>query len=542
MVRKKTGPTDGEANDPEILPDAQPEASPGPENSPFDPAPRDLSEAGELPGEIPSGTPEPEAVEPAGSGSEYNVFTEAEAQAVPAEVAPRPMDAPMDPEDAALLRSVDDAVDRGDGEPRDSETREEDTLAAAEPERAPEPEPELEPVAEPVPEDHRRDEAPRDDHAHDEHTEEHAEEGSSFAARVLTGLLLLLVGAGVGIWAAPKVAPALPAGMKPVADWLMPGQTEAEARIAELRGELGTVQSQLGTVSAGIDGKIGDVESRIDSAVGDLRNQISQADDTDLSQRLDRLEASLAGQTTELTTLKSQITGGEGSGAGVDVYRAELDGMRTEIGTLSDKVGGLATQVADVATKSDRQIETTQATVEQVQTEAAATVDAATSQAALAQIRAAMAAGGVPFAAPLATLAETPDLTLPEGLSAAGESGVASMATLRDSFPDAAHAAIRAAIMGGAENGGILDRSRAFLEAQVATRSLAPRDGVGPDAVLSRMEDKLRHDDLAGAIAESDNLPSEAAQAMSGWLDAAKLRANAETGFGALTADLSAKN
>ena len=63
-----------------------------------------------------------------------------------------------------------------------------------------------------------------------------------------------------------------------------------------------------------------------------------------------------------------------------------------------------------------------------------------------------------------------------------------------------------------------------------------------PDAVLSRMEDRLRKDDLAGVLAESEALPSEAAAAMQGWLDAAKLRLGAEAGLAALDAAAPATN
>ena len=76
----------------------------------------------------------------------------------------------------------------------------------------------------------------------EEHHEEADEEeaGWSLPARVLTALVLLLAGAGLGLWAAPKLAPMLPSGMKPVADWLTPGSgaAEAEAEIAALRTDL----------------------------------------------------------------------------------------------------------------------------------------------------------------------------------------------------------------------------------------------------------------------------------------------------------------
>ena len=89
---------------------------------------------------------------------------------------------------------------------------------------------------------------------------------------------------------------------------------------------------------------------------------------------------------------------------------------------------------------------------------------------------------------------------------------------------------------------GLLGRSNAYLRAQVASRSLTPQEGLSPDAVLSRMEDDLRHDDLAGALTEADDLPSEAAAAMSGWLDEARRRLAAEEGLDALNSALPANN
>jgi hypothetical protein len=65
---------------------------------------------------------------------------------------------------------------------------------------------------------------------------------------------------------------------------------------------------------------------------------------------------------------------------------------------------------------------------------------------------------------------------------------------------------------------------------------------MSPDAVLSRMEDRLRRDDLDGALAEADQLPSEAAAAMRGWLDAARLRAGAVDGLAELNGALAATN
>ena len=116
-----------------------------------------------------------------------------------------------------------------------------------------------------------------------------------------------------------------------------------------------------------------------------------------------------------------------------------------------------------------------------------------------------------------------------------------TLSELRESYPDAAHAAIRASIMASAGD-GVLARSRAFLEAQVSSRSLAPQAGQGTDAVLSRMEDKLRQDDLDGVLAEAQALPTEAAAAMGDWLAAARARAAALDGIATLDASLNKTN
>ncbi len=445
---------------------------------------------------------------------------------------PREVD---EPEDVALLNAVDESI-RTSGPGRIEEPdRFEETYRSEEPDRPEEPI-----LTSPAP-------APV-------HQDPHVEEsGPSFAGRALTALILLLAGGALGIWAAPKVAPMLPAGMEPVATWLTPVGTAAENRIAALESrldaDLGAVKSQVSDLTSGpelgsrISAAVTESEAKIDGEIATLRDQMGQIDGADTRQRLARVEAAVEGQVAQLDTLKSQIesSGVAGSSAGVDVYKAEVDGLRAEMGALSDKVGALAARIDEVSAEAKRQVETAQETVNQVQTEASTAVSGATLAAELAKVEAALEAGQ-PFAEPLDQLAADPALQIPEGLRAAAPTGISSMAQLRDSFGDSAHQAIRASITAEAEGQGVVARAEAFLRAQVATRSLTPQEGSGPDAVLSRMENLLSQDDLAGALAEADKLPTEAAAAMSGWLDAARLRANAEAGLATLTAELSATN
>jgi hypothetical protein len=385
-----------------------------------------------------------------------------------------------------------------------------------------------------------------------EEDEEHHEEeaGMTWAARLLLAVVLLVAGAGLGLWAAPRIAPMLPAGLAPAAEWLTPGRTEAAAEIAALQERLETtaaeLQSRLAELPSpdDVDGRVstavGDLESRLGAEIEAVRSSVAPQDDTELRQRLDRLETAVEGREAELATLKQQLEGTAAAGGQVsqdainriDTYRAELEGLRAEMGTLQGQVGALASRIDEVAAAADRQVSAAQSQVDAVQAEAATQLSAATVNADIAQIRAAITAGE-PFEEPLQQILSQPGVTVPAALSDVASAGVTTFARLRDEFPDAAHAAIRASIHASAGD-GLLARTRAFLEAQVASRSLTPQDGVGTDAVLSRMEDRLRRDDLAGVLEQAEGLPSEAKAAMQGWLDAARQRAEAVEGLSAL--------
>jgi hypothetical protein len=384
------------------------------------------------------------------------------------------------------------------------------------------------------------------------------EAGGSLASKVLAGLVLLLIGAGLALWGAPRLAQHLPSGIAGVAEWLTPGARDAEVRIAELdvrlEQRLGGVESRLSglagleEVDARIGAAVDAAAARLDGEIAAVRESVERLGSNDLPQQLARLQSTLEGQGAELATLKEQLSGTEAASgqlseeavARIDVYQAELDGLRAEVGTLQDRVAGLATQVGQAVQNAEREIESARTRVAAVQTEADNRLSTAEADTNLALVRAAIESGA-PFEAPIQVLEGRAGLTIPQGLLAAAPTGVATMARLRDDFSDAAHDAIRSSIMAGAGE-GVLARTRAFFGAQVASRSLTPREGVSPDAVLSRVEDRLRRDDLDGALAEAGQLPSEAQAAMGAWLAAARLRAGAVDGLAALEAALSATN
>ena len=83
-----------------------------------------------------------------------------------------------------------------------------------------------------------------------------------------------------------------------------------------------------------------------------------------------------------------------------------------------------------------------------------------------------------------------------------------------------------------------IGRVGAFLRGQVGGRSLSPRAGDDPDAVLSRAEAALREDDLHGAVEELRALPEPARDMFEDWMQAATARAEADAALQTIRAGL----
>jgi hypothetical protein len=79
-----------------------------------------------------------------------------------------------------------------------------------------------------------------------------------------------------------------------------------------------------------------------------------------------------------------------------------------------------------------------------------------------------------------------------------------------------------------------------FLTRSLGVRSVAPREGNDPDAVLSRAEAAVNAGDLSAALNELDTLPEEAQAVMADWRAAADARVSARTAADALAQRLTA--
>ncbi|MDP3339384.1 hypothetical protein [Frigidibacter sp.] len=237
---------------------------------------------------------------------------------------------------------------------------------------------------------------------------------------------------------------------------------------------------------------------------------------------------------TRLESLESG-TGFGGSTGGVepgtvDAVRAEMEAMRQ----LIEEQRGAQQEVAAAAASAEERLAAAEAEAARLASEAEAAATAAQSRAALSHLRAALESG-----APLAPVIENlsaAGLTVPEALTTLPD-GVPTLGSLQDSFPEAARAALAASLPVTAGT-GTWDRVGAFLQAQTGARSLGPREGTDPDAVLSRAEAALTAGDLPGTLAELEGLPAEGRAETAAWEAQAASRIAATGAADALAADI----
>jgi hypothetical protein len=181
----------------------------------------------------------------------------------------------------------------------------------------------------------------------------------------------------------------------------------------------------------------------------------------------------------------------------------------------------------------DAKVKETQDKLASIEQAAKASAAAAQTRTALGQIAAALDTG-TSYTAAVANLSGT---TLPAVLTDHATNGLPTLQSLQADFPDAARKALEAALR--ANMGQTWGKRVAnFLRAQTGARSMTPREGNDPDAILSRAEAALAKGDLTATLQETAALPPEALAALAPWLARAQVRMDAETAVQALMAQV----
>ncbi len=281
-----------------------------------------------------------------------------------------------------------------------------------------------------------------------------------FWSMVLGGI----VAAGVGAAAAPYVLPQV---------WFEKADGALEARIEQ---GLGAQDQRINALNAQIDGL---------ALPPDHSDEIAG-----LGETLTALTGQISGLEERISALESRPVATPGEAfpvAELEELRMALDAQRAEIEALSAEA---------------------QARESAAQQGAIATLR----RAAMTRILTALDSGS-DFTPALVDLRDT-GADVPAALADVAEAGVPTMPALMESFPAAARAALAAArAEGGQDTAGI----GGFFKNQLGVRSLLPRDGDDPDAVLSRIEAAVGEGRLSDALAEIEILPDVAKDKLSDW-------------------------
>ena len=289
-----------------------------------------------------------------------------------------------------------------------------------------------------------------------------------------------VVAAGIGVIAAPYVLPDHP--LRPAEDSVDPAQLQD--RIAAQETAMDDLQAAVESIPAAPD-LSGEVSGLRDT-LADLAGQMS-----DLETRLSTLEDRPAQATGGSDVSASQI---EELSAALSAQRETLDAQRAEIDALKGEAEAEEAAARDSA----------RATLQ---------------RAALTRVMTALDTGDE-FTAALADLRET-GAEVPAALADAAETGVPTQEALSESFPEAARAALAAE---RSADGGAASSVGGFFKSQLGIRSLEPREGDDPDAVLSRAEAALRDGRLGDALSEIETLPEGARAELSDWAAEAERR------------------
>lgn len=270
------------------------------------------------------------------------------------------------------------------------------------------------------------------------------------------------------------------------------------------------------------------------TALAALKAEVSAIDQPDMA----ALDARLAAITAEISSFKA---GSESRQARLQDIEARLGPMATRLETLEKRpmtegasddaiaaydreLAALRDAVAAQRAEAEKMIEearANEATARALEENAASAARQAQNQATATRLHGALENGSA-YSAILSELTAA-GVAVPDALNASAHDGVATLASLSEAFPNAARAALTAARNETGESGGL----SGFLQRQLGARSVEPREGEDPDAVLSRAEAAVTGGDLEHALAEIAVLPEAAQTAMQGWVKTATVRVTA---------------
>ncbi|WP_065335476.1 COG4223 family protein [Tritonibacter mobilis] len=328
------------------------------------------------------------------------------------------------------------------------------------------------------------------------------EKRGGFGAAVLGGVVAALIGfvAGKGDVLDSVLPPSL-RGSSVDIEPLQTAQAELKSQLADLRGSVSAIDvPDLEPIDARLSA-LETAQVAEDQPGSDLNAEVTQTLQG-LSDRVAALEA-------------RPITEGASADA-VEAFETELQRVRDSLSEQQAEVKRMVTEAQEM---------------ERASAEAARI---AAAQSVVSRLRSALDAGA-PYGDLVAELSRL-QVEVPEDIQVAADTGVATLAGLRDGFAPAARAALAAAREETKGSGGIM----AYVNRHLGARSVAPREGDDPDAILSRAGAAVEGADISAALDELAALPDSAKAQLEAWQTSARIRLDAEAATDALSQSLNA--
>ncbi|SEN71649.1 hypothetical protein SAMN04489859_101420 [Paracoccus alcaliphilus] len=363
-----------------------------------------------------------------------------------------------------------------------------------------------------------------------------------------------VVAAGLGSAATIYALPYLPAGWLPadeaaidadavVAEAVAAAQESAQQLVDDFAASIEMPAPAEGAESGAAD--VQDIDT-LRQEIADLRARVD-----DQSSRLDELQAAPDAQPAQTATDEGQPEAGDP--AAIDTLRQDIADLRAQledqtgridqmqagpeldpaaverIQALAEQADQLEQRITSAAEEASQQIGAAQAEAEQLQAAAVESTRRAEAVAAIAALQAALDRGSSGDEARQAL--DQAGIATPEAL----QQDVPSLVSLQESFGDASRAALRAALREDSSGGGNVVTN--FLRAQTGARSVTPREGDDPDAILSRAGAEVEAGRIAEALDEMTALPEAARNAptMAEWLSGATAWRDARAALSDLT-------
>ena len=343
----------------------------------------------------------------------------------------------------------------------------------------------------------------------------------------------------------------------------VPSQPTTPSQVRETKSSSGFAGMVLGGAIAAAAGYalatympmvgMSDVDGRLsaqDAALNQLSERVSAIEvaprtDPDLAERLAALETAappqmpdLSAVTESLSRIEARVTAlenmpsSDGSAAPAALVGA-VDALRAEVESLKGAGATATAEIEAMAAQAQERLAEAEAQAAQLKAEAEDTARKAMERAAISRLQASLESGA-PYAAVLTDLAGH---DVPAILTESAETGLPSQSALEEAFPSAAREALDASLK-ATMGDSWTDRMTTFLQSTTGARSLSPREGNDPDAILSRAEAAVKARDLSAALTELQALPAEGQAAMAEFVAMAQKRLDAEVAVAALSADV----